>query len=152
MCRAGGVSLDPSLWPARLAPQPLYFSPFTSSFIFLFHHSMTSNLLVRKTSGSFYKSLTSSQSTNLRSNFLRPRFQRTMSPSIESNEMQPQVQLQQPMPAHLSNSSKEIISEQPVRHASFHCILQLLFHLLTYHFCHFFRPPRSIAWKRNVKL
>jgi hypothetical protein len=51
-------------------------------------------------------------------------FQRIMSPSIQNNQPQPQAQLQQPMPAHLSNSSQEIISEQPVRRVSLHQTLR----------------------------
>jgi hypothetical protein len=57
-----------------------------------------------------------------------------MSPSAPSYEMQPQVQLQEPMPAHLSSSSQEIISVQPVRRVSFHEHLALNENLLTIRF------------------
>jgi hypothetical protein len=53
-----------------------------------------------------------------------------MSPSNQTNEMQLRAQLQEPMPAHLSRSSQEIVSEQPV---SFIYESIKVIHILTTH-------------------
>ena len=54
-----------------------------------------------------------------------------MSPSNQNNEVQLRAQLQEPMPAHLSRSSQEIISEQPVSFFSYESIKVI--HILTTH-------------------
>jgi hypothetical protein len=57
-----------------------------------------------------------------------------MSPN-QNNEMRPQAQLQEPTAAHLSRSSQEIVSEQPVSFFPYEIIEAIS--VLTTHLYHF---------------